>query len=427
MPRTVQAVPYPVDYQAFDPVPHAIAAIARGGIAVVVDDESRENEGDLVMAAEFATVAATAFFVRYTSGFLCVAMPAASADRLGLPLMVPVEANGESLRTAFTVSVDAAEGISTGISAADRGRTVRLLADPACSATDLVRPGHVMALRARSGGVLERPGHTEATVDLCRLAGVAPVGLLCELLADDGSMARRPTLLAFAREHDLPIVTVAQIAAHRLLTEQAGPTEVATCNLPTRFGQFTAHAFRGVNGNEHLALVHGDPTADVAPLVRLHSECLTGDVLGSVRCDCGTQLNDALDTIVRAGSGVVIYHRGHEGRGIGLAAKIAAYALQERGHDTVDANLALGLPADAREYSAAAGMLRSLGLHRVRLLTNNPHKIAALRDAGIDVTERVSRPSAVTAENVAYLRTKNERMGHRIAAVGSAAAHSLRA
>ncbi|MFC5950443.1 GTP cyclohydrolase II [Pseudonocardia lutea] len=400
--------------RVFDSVPEAVAAIARGGIVVVVDDESRENEGDLVMAAEFATTATTAFFVRHTSGFLCVAMPDSRADALELPLMVPDESNGESLRTAFTVSVDAAEGVTTGISARDRGRTIRLLADPDCSPDDLVRPGHVMALRARSGGVLERPGHTEATVDLCTLAGAAPVGLLCELLAEDGEMARRPALLAFAREHDLPIITVAQIAAHRRRLE-SGVVEVATCTLPTRVGTFAAHAFRGADGTEHLALVHGDPAADSTPLVRLHSECLTGDVLGSVRCDCGSQLEDALDTIVAAGSGVLLYHRGHEGRGIGLAAKIAAYALQERGHDTVDANLALGLPADAREYGTAAGMLHHLGLARVRLLTNNPDKVDALRAAGIDVVERVARPSAVTAENVAYLRTKNERMGHRIA------------
>jgi 3,4-dihydroxy 2-butanone 4-phosphate synthase/GTP cyclohydrolase II len=426
MTRTIQAVPAPTDDRNFDPVPDAIATIGRGGIVVVVDDQSREDEGDLVMAAEFATATATAFFVRYTSGFLCVAMPAEQADRLQLPLMVPDDRNSEALRTAFTVSVDAAAGISTGISAADRSRTIRLLADPASAPSDLVRPGHVMALRARPGGVLERPGHTEATVDLCRLAGVAPVGMLCELLAEDGSMARRPALLAFAREHGLPIVTVAQIAAYRR-GEQAAPVALATCSLPTSSGLFTAHAFRSTDGSEHLALVHGDPSAETAPLVRLHSECLTGDVLGSVRCDCGSQLADALDTVVAAGAGVVLYHRGHEGRGIGLVAKIAAYALQEHGYDTVDANLALGLPADAREYSAAAGMLRALGLRRIRLLTNNPDKVEALRRAGIDVVERVSRPSAVTRENVPYLRTKNERMGHRITAVDGMAARSLRA
>jgi 3,4-dihydroxy 2-butanone 4-phosphate synthase / GTP cyclohydrolase II len=402
----------------FDSVPDALATIARGGIAVVVDDEERENEGDLVMAAEFATGEAIAFIVRHTSGFLCVAMPADRADHLDLPPMVTPSANSEALGTAFGISVDAKDGVTTGISAADRAVTARLLAAPESTAADLVRPGHVLPLRARAGGVLERPGHTEATVDLCRLAGVTPVGVLCELLDEDGSMARRPALFAFAREHGLPIITVRQLAQHRKRLE--GRTDaLATSRLPTRFGTFTAHAYRGAGGAEHLALVLGEPDGTTAPLVRVHSECLTGDVLGSLRCDCGTQLEEGLRTIGQAGEGVLIYLQGHEGRGIGLAAKVAAYALQDQGYDTVDANLALGFPADARDYGDAAGILHDLELVRVRLLTNNPAKTSALTAAGIEVVEQVAMPAAVTSDNIAYLRTKNERMGHHIERLGA--------
>ena len=396
----------------FDAVSDALTAITRGRMVIVVDDEDRENEGDLVMAAEFATAEAIAFVVRYTSGFLCVAMPAERADELGLPPMVPSSDNDEAQRTAFAVSADAKEGVGTGISAADRAHTARLLAAPHATAADLVRPGHVLPLRARAGGVLERAGHTEATVDLCRLAGVTPVGVLCELVDDDGSMARRPALFEFARKHELPIITVRQIAQYRQRVEH-GISAVATARLPTRFGMFTAHAYRG-RDNEHLALVLGDPAGAPAPLVRVHSECLTGDVLGSLRCDCGTQLEDGLRAIAAEGNGVLIYLQGHEGRGIGLAAKVAAYALQERGYDTVDANLALGLPADGRDYGDAAAILYDLGVQRVRLLTNNPAKTAALNGAGIEIIEQVPLPATVTSDNIAYLQTKNERMGHRI-------------
>ena len=395
----------------FDTIPVALEALGRGGVVVVVDDENRENEGDLVMAAQFADPASIAFFVRHTSGFLCVAMPAGRADRLELPPMVPPSANADAHGTAFGVACDAAEGISTGISATDRARTARLLADPHARPTDLRRPGHVMPLRAREGGVLERPGHTEATVDLCRLAGAEPIGVLCELVADDGSMARRPELLAFARKHGLPAITIRDLVAYRRRHEIAA---VATAQLPSAYGSFTTHAYRSADGTEHLALAVGDLAAGAPPLVRVHSECLTGDVFGSRRCDCGPQLEQSLRMIAAHGRGAVVYLRGHEGRGIGLAAKIAAYALQEQGYDTVDANHELGLPADQRDYTDAAAILGELGVNQVRLLTNNPAKRTALAEAGIAVVETVAMPAAVTPENVNYLLTKNSRMGHRI-------------
>ncbi|MGI6873396.1 3,4-dihydroxy-2-butanone-4-phosphate synthase [Amycolatopsis sp. 3B14] len=406
--------------RGFDTVQAALDALARGGIVLVVDDEDRENEGDLVMAAEFADARSLAFFVRHTSGFLCVAMPADRADRLDLPPMVPPAANADSHGTAFAVACDAAEGVSTGISAADRARTARMLAAETTRPADLRRPGHVMPLRGRPGGVLERPGHTEATVDLCRLAGLSPVGVLCELVSADGSMARRPELLAFAREHDLPIITIRQLIAHR---RRHGLAAVAVTTMPTAEGTFTAHAYRGVDGAEHLALVMGEPDKAPAPLVRVHSECLTGDVFGSQRCDCGAQLRHSLRSVAREGTGVVVYLGGHEGRGIGLTAKMAAYALQERGYDTVDANHELGLPADLRDYTEAAAILHDLGAGRVRLMTNNPAKCAALESGGIGIAERVPMPAAVTPDNIGYLLTKNVRMGHRIAGISETRAY----
>lgn len=399
----------------FDAIPVALDALRRGGIVVVVDDETRENEGDLVMAAQFADPASIAFFVRHTSGFLCVAMPSARADLLDLPPMVPPSANEDAHGTAFGVACDAAKGITTGISATDRAHTAKLLADRGTRPGDLNRPGHVMPLRAREGGVLERPGHTEATVDLCRLAGVEPTGVLCEVVAEDGSMARRPELLAFARKHGLPAVTIRDLVAYRRRHEL---TAIATAQLPSAHGCFTTHAYRSATGTEHLALAMGDLTAGTPPLVRVHSECLTGDVFGSRRCDCGPQLDQSLHAIAAHGRGVVVYLRGHEGRGIGLAAKIAAYALQEQGYDTVDANHELGLPADQRDYTDAAAILDALGVGQVRLLTNNPAKRAALEAAGIAVVESVPMPAAVTPENLKYLQTKNIRMGHRIPGLG---------
>lgn len=398
----------------FCPVPEAIAAVARGGIVVVTDDEQRENEGDLIMAAEFATAETMAFFVRHTSGVVCAAAPGPHLDRLGLAQMVPSSGNDESMGTAFTVTVDARVGTTTGISAADRAATVRALADPDTLPIDLVRPGHVFPLRARPMGVLERPGHTEASVDLARLAGLRPVGVLAEVTLDDGRMARLPDLREFCARHRLPLVSIAAIAAHRMRTEQL-VTPTATAEIPTRWGRFTAHTFRStIDGREHVALTLGVPAAGEATLARVHSECLTGDVFGSRRCDCGEQLADAMRTIGRRGAGAIVYVRGHEGRGIGLAQKLRAYRLQDEGADTVDANIALGLPADAREYGVAAQILRSIGIDHVQLLTNNPAKVAALTELGITVVDRIPLLSKVTGDNIRYLAAKRDRMGHLI-------------
>ena len=396
----------------FDILDEALRALRTGGSVVVVDDETRENEGDLVMAAEHATPETMAFIVRHTSGFVCVAMPSSVADALALPPMVPTSRNSDRMRTAYAVTVDARSGVNTGISAADRAHTARTLANPQSGPADLTRPGHVVPLRARENGVLERAGHTEATVDLCRLAGLNPVGILCEVVNDDGSMARRPDLLKFARRHRLPIITIAQLVEHRQQLE-APATASSSCLLPTRHGTFATRIYRGDRGTEHLALVYGDLEPQAAPLVRVHSECLTGEVLGSLRCDCGAQLSESMKMIAEAGSGVLVYLRGHEGRGIGIGAKIAAYALQDQGLDTVDANLALGLPTDARTYHDAVAILKDLGLQRVRLLTNNPDKCSALAAAGIQVAERVVMQTAITPDNLAYLKTKSQRMGHQ--------------
>ena len=399
-----------------DAVEQAVAELAAGRPVVVVDDEDRENEADLIVAADGLTQRWTGFLVRWTSGLLCVPMPEQTADRLGLPMMV--ERNEESLRTAYTVTVDAREGVSTGISAADRTRTARLLADPATTAEDLVRPGHMLPLRARAGGVLARRGHTEAAVDLARLAGREPVGVLAELVHDDGSMMRAVAARDFADEHGLVMISIDDLVRYRRRHETS-VDRVASTRLPTRHGLLTAHGYADrLDGAEHLALVAGDvsaaATGDEPVLVRIHSECLTGDVLGSQRCDCGPQLDAALDRVVEAGRGVVVYLRGHEGRGIGLLAKLQAYALQDAGLDTVDANLELGLPADAREYAAAAQVLADLGVRRVRLMTNNPDKVGALARYGVDVVERVPIAVGVGPENVRYLRTKRDRMGHDI-------------
>lgn len=420
--RTAALQPFPgptTDHSTrFDDVQNAIDAIAAGRPVVVVDDEDRENEGDLILAAEHATTENMAFLVRYTSGFICVAMTDERADALDLPLMVSEQNNGESLRTAFAVSVDAGTSVTTGISAKDRATTARALADPGTTPDGLTRPGHVMPLRARAGGVLVRAGHTEATVDLCSLAGCAPVGVLCELVDDDGEMSRRPSLFAFARRHDLPIISVRDLVAHRRRTEPQ-VSRVSAAQIPTMDGDFTGQVFVDRDGVEHLALVIGSPhlndtASEAPPLVRLHSECMTGDILGSLRCDCGPQLQDSLRAIAYEGRGVLIYVRGHEGRGVGLGAKIAAYALQDQGRDTVDANLDLGLPVDAREYWQAASILRDLGVERIRLITNNPDKTAALEEHGITVVERVARPAQVNQHNLGYLRTKERRMGHKI-------------
>ena len=393
-----------------DRIERAVGDLAAARAVVVVDDEDRENEGDLVVAAAKITPELMAFIVRHTSGVVCVPMEGVHLDRLGLPPMTVV--NEDRKHTAYAVSVDARHGLGTGISAADRASTARLLADPATGPHDLTRPGHVFPLRAVDGGVLRRPGHTEAAVDLIRLAGLAPVGVIAEIVSDDGSMARLPELRLFADEHDLALVSIADLAAHRRRSETL-VERVAESRLPTRHGPFLALGFRDtVDSVEHIALVRGDLGDGQNVLVRVHSECLTGDVLGSLRCDCGPQLDAALGIIAAEGRGVVVYLRGHEGRGIGLLHKLAAYGLQDAGRDTVDANLDLGLPADGRDYGIGAQILTDLGVRSVRLLTNNPTKVVAMSGFGVEIIERVGLPVHSTPENTDYLMTKRDRMGH---------------
>ncbi|WP_151774907.1 bifunctional 3,4-dihydroxy-2-butanone-4-phosphate synthase/GTP cyclohydrolase II [Streptomyces abyssomicinicus] len=399
---------------ALDPVEQAIADIAAGRPVVVVDDEDRENEGDLVIAAEAATPEVIAFMMSECRGLICAPMEAADLDRLRLPQMVQDEANTESMKTAFTVSVDAtaAHGVTTGISAEDRAATLRLLAGGTAGPEDFVRPGHVFPLRARPGGVLERPGHTEAAVDLARLAGMRPAGVIVEIAGEDGRMLRLPELVPFARKHGLTIVSIEDLIAYRRSAEPTVRRE-AEVRLPTRFGDFTAYGYRStVDGVEHVALVHGDIGDGRDLLVRLHSECLTGDVFHSLRCDCGPQLEASLERIHQAGRGVLVYLRGHEGRGIGLMSKLRAYELQERGHDTLDANLELGLPADARDYGAGARILADLGVRTVRVMTNNPDKTDALARHGMEILSRIPMPVQAGEHNARYLRTKRDRMGH---------------
>jgi 3,4-dihydroxy 2-butanone 4-phosphate synthase/GTP cyclohydrolase II len=395
-----------------DPVERAIADVAAGRPVVVVDDEDRENEGDLIFAAAKATPELMAFTIRHSSGVICVPMPAEMLDRLEIPLMTPH--NRDRMRTQFTISVDARDGVTTGISAADRAHTARVLADSATEPWEITRPGHVFPLRYREGGVLNRRGHTEAAVDLARLADLTPVGVLVEIVNDDGTMRRAPELRAFADEHGLAMISIDELVRYRHRTE-ALVERVAETRLPTAHGEFAAYGYRStIDGSEHLALVYGDISGEEPVLARVHSECLTGDVFGSQRCDCGPQLDEALERVVAAGRGVVVYLRGHEGRGIGLVAKLEAYALQDAGRDTVDANLDLGLPADARHYGAASQVLRDLGVTRVRLLTNNPDKSAALADFGVAVEARVPLTPRPNAHNLRYLRTKRDRMGHTI-------------
>ncbi len=399
----------PVDVAEID---RAIADIAAGRPVVVVDDEDRENEGDLIFAAEKATPELLAFMVRYTSGYVCVSLTEQDCQRLNLP---PMYHTNQDLRgTAYTVTVDAAEGITTGISAADRAHTIRLLADPKSDASDLRRPGHVVPLRAKDGGVLRRPGHTEAAVDLARLAGLAPVGVLCEIVSqkDEGDMARRDELEVFAADHDLRVITIADLIAYRRRNEKQ-VERVAEARIPLAAGTFRAVGYDSLlDGIEHVAFVYGDIGDGEDILVRVHSECLTGDVFGSLRCDCGPQLEAALQAVATEGRGVVLYIRGHEGRGIGLLHKLQAYQLQDDGADTVDANLALGVPADARDYGTGAQILCDLGVRSMRLLSNNPAKRVGLEGYGLRVTGRVALPISPNPENLRYLRTKRDRMGH---------------
>lgn len=398
----------------------AIAAMARGEMVVVADDASRENEGDLILAAETATPEAVAFLVRHTSGVICVSLPADRLAELGLPLMV--RHNTESQRTAFTISVDLRRGTTTGISAADRSATIRALADPAAQAGDFARPGHVFPLRCHEGGVLARPGHTEAAVELARLAGLHPAAALCEVVNDDGTMASGAQLFAFARRHGLAYITVSDLVAYRRDQERL-VTLAAAARMPTRHGHFTAHVYRSLeDGTEHVALVKGDVRGKENVLVRVHSECMTGDVFGSLRCDCRQQLEGALARIEQEGSGVVLYLRNHEGRGIGLTQKLRAYALQDRGRDTVEANLELGLPVDARSYAAGARILSDLGLTTIRLMSNNPAKFVALEGERLRIVERLPLLTKPTCENMRYLSAKQSKLGHLLSISDFAAA-----
>ena len=395
----------------FAPIEEAVEAFAAGTIVVVVDDASRENEGDLVMAAEAATAENIAFFLNHTSGVICMPMLGDRLDALDLPPMVL--ANTESNRTAFTVSVDGRHGITTGISASDRASTIAALIDPATRPGDLARPGHVFPLRFREGGVLNRAGHTEATVDLARLAGMYPAGVLCEVVSEDKqSMARLPELERLAERHDLPLISIADLIRFRRQREKL-VKRVTDARMPTEFGDFTCYVYESLlDGEQHVAMVKGAVQGQDNVLVRVHSECLTGDALGSMRCDCGVQLQMALQAIAVEGMGVVVYLRGHEGRGIGLAHKLRAYTLQDQGRDTVDANLDLGLPVDTRKYGTGAQILVDLGITTMRLLTNNPAKFGGLDGYGLEIVERVPLETVPNPENIRYLRTKQQRMGH---------------
>jgi 3,4-dihydroxy 2-butanone 4-phosphate synthase/GTP cyclohydrolase II len=393
-----------------DSITTAIEAIAAGRPVIVIDDADRENEGDLVVAAEKITPELVAFMMNQCRGLICVPMTPAAINRLNLHQMTPH--NTERMATAFTVSVDARSGVTTGISAADRAQTITLLADPGTDPQDLVRPGHVFPLRAREGGLLQRAGHTEAAVDLARLAGLAPAGVICEIANPDGTMARLPELLAFSALHGIPIVSIADLIRYRRRTERQ-IERVTAASMPLEAGTFTAVGYRSViDGAEHVALVMGDIGDGRDVLVRVHSECLTGDTLGSQRCDCGTQLRQALSVVATERRGVVLYLRGHEGRGIGLLHKLAAYNLQDHGADTVDANLSLGLPADAREYGTGAQILFDLGVRTMRLLTNNPAKRAGLEGYGLEIVGRVPLEVTANTHNLRYLRSKRDRMGH---------------
>ena len=394
------------------PIEDVIAAIARGEIVVMVDDEDRENEGDFIMAAEFASAEKLAFIVRYSTGVVCAPLTDERCDELRLPLMV--EQNTESQRTAFTDTVDIIEGTTTGISAADRAATLRGLSDSTLSFKSFARPGHIFPLRARNGGVLKRAGHTEAGVDLARLAGCEPAAVICEIQNDDGTMMRLPDLRKFCAEHNLVLSSIAQLIEYRRHNERL-VERMGEAAVPTEFGTFTCVAYKSTIDNiEHLAFVKGTITGEEPILVRVHSECLTGDVFGSRRCDCGPQLATAMQMVDEAGAGVIVYLRGHEGRGIGIGHKIRAYSLQDEGFDTVDANTELGLPIDSREYGIGAQILADLGVRELKLMTNNPAKYGGLGGYGLTVVERVSLNTIPTPENEAYLRTKRERMGHHI-------------
>ena len=397
----------------FDPIDDVIAAIGRGEMVVLVDDEDRENEGDLIMAAEHVTAEKLAFIIRHTSGVVVTPLTGERCDELRLPMMV--DHNTESHRTAFTVSVDLLEGTSTGISAADRALTIRALANRSVGYQAFARPGHVFPLRAREGGVLKRAGHTEAAVDLARLAGCEPAGVICEIQNDDGTMARLPQLVEFCKQHNLLLSSIAALVEWRRHKERL-VERIGSARVPTQWGEFECVAYRStLDGIEHLAFVRGNVSNGDPVLTRVHSECLTGDVFGSLRCDCGDQLSAAMKLIADQGRGVMVYLRGHEGRGIGIGHKIRAYSLQDQGLDTVDANTQLGLPVDSREYGIGAQILADLGARELRLMTNNPAKYGGIAGYGLRVVERVPIITAMTNENRSYLSTKRDRLGHLFA------------
>ena len=394
----------------FSSIPEAIEEIREGRIVIVVDDADRENEGDLIMAAEKVTPEAIAFIVRHSSGVVCVPLLGERLDELHIPLMVA--ANTDHQRTAFTVSVDARRGISTGISAADRATTIRAMTDARTRPEDISRPGHIFPLRYREGGVLKRAGHTEAAVDLARLAGLYPAGVLCETVNDDGTMARLPDLMRFAEIHGLKVISIANLIQYRRKKEVL-VSRVAEATIPTGSGEWRSYAYESlVDGRTHVALVMGELGDGRDVLTRVHSECLTGDVFGSLRCDCGRQLERAMAQISEEGRGVVLYVRGHEGRAIGLTHKLRAYRLQDQGRDTVEANLELGFPADPRDYGIGAQILVHLGVRTMRLLTNNPAKRAGLEGYGLSIAERVPLETEPTSHNIDYLQTKREKLGH---------------
>src|SRR5215831_17786942 len=393
----------------FNSIESVIADLQKGRMVIVVDDADRENEGDLIMAAEFVAPAAINFMAKHGRGLICVPMTSERLQQLGIERMV--RQNRESFKTDFQISVDAAQGISTGISAGDRAETIRIMADPTATPENLVQPGHVFPLRARPGGVLQRAGHTEAAVDLVRIADCRPIGVICEIMSEDGSMARLPELLEFAKQHRLKICTIADLIHYRRTREKlVEPVEVV--KLPTDYGDFDLHLYRSkLDGQHHLALVKGDVVGKPGVLVRVHSECLTGDVFGSRRCDCGPQLHSAMRQVAEAGRGVVVYMR-QEGRGIGLAPKIKAYKLQEQGYDTVEANKKLGYEMDLREYGLGAQILADLGLKTIRLLTNNPRKVVGLEGYGLEIIEQVPIRVKPNPHNAQYLETKRRKLGH---------------
>jgi 3,4-dihydroxy 2-butanone 4-phosphate synthase/GTP cyclohydrolase II len=391
-------------------IEEALSALKNGEFVIVVDDEDRENEGDLILAAEAVTPEKMAFMVRYTSGIICQTLKADRLSELDLPQMV--QNNTEGMRTAFTVSVDYLHGTTTGISASDRSATISALIDDSVRPRDLARPGHIFPLRYHEGGVLKRAGHTEAAVDLAEAAGMHPSGVLSELVAEDGSMMRLPQLLAFGKEHGLTVVSIADLIKYRLSFEKL-VERVSEARIPTRFGEFKAVGYRSlVDGIEHVAFVRGEIGDGKDVLTRAHSECLTGDIFGSLRCDCGVQLDDALAQIAQADRGVVLYMRGHEGRGIGLVHKLRAYQSQDEGFDTVEANVEMGFAADTRDYGTGAQILADLGIKSMRLLTNNPTKRAGIEGHGLEISETVPQIVGINPENEKYMRTKAEKMGH---------------